>query len=135
MNSTVVKVEPGLSEDFLESLRLGKNRVFLLAAWEESYVYAGARHGAFTEYLLDGLRGFARRSGSVILISDLFTYIQERFEDDCKKKGLKYENSKQRPIFKADFEENYPISRHLGGKPSLGHHSQGRPGGPQPVDR
>jgi hypothetical protein len=65
-------------------------------------VRPGQRNGVFTRHLLDGLRGGASAAGGVIRICDLFHYVQER---------VAAEQPGQRPLFKAELEENYPIAR------------------------
>jgi uncharacterized ParB-like nuclease family protein len=67
-----------------------------------AYVTPGQRNGVFTRHLLDGLRGKASAAGGVIRIFDLFHYVQER---------VAAEQPGQRPVFKAELEENYPIAR------------------------
>ncbi len=108
---TVVGMHPGLSPGFLEKEILGKAQVILAAAIDKAYVYQDDQYGAFTKHLLNGLRGEAGGSGGIIRVTELYNYIQER---------LASEKAKQRPFFKAAFEIDYPIVRHLGSKAGSG---------------
>jgi hypothetical protein len=71
-----------------------------------AYVVPGARNGVFTGHLLEGLRGAAGGAGGVIRVCDLFHYVQQR---------VVAEQGTQRPVFKADLEENYPVALYRGG--------------------
>jgi hypothetical protein len=75
----------------------------VLAATSEGAYKIDERNSEFTHHLLAGLRGAAEGVGGVIRISDLFDYVQKKFADAPVP---------QQPIFKAEFEENYPIARH-----------------------
>ncbi len=59
-----------------------------------------------TGYLIEGLRGAASGVGGVIRICDLFHYVQQRVAAGPLD---------QRPVFKAELEENYPIAQLHGG--------------------
>jgi hypothetical protein len=80
----------------------GRGRV-VLAATSDVANKIDDRNSEFTRHLLAGLRGAAEGVGGVIRISDLFDYVQKKFADAPVP---------QQPIFKAEFEENYPIARH-----------------------
>jgi hypothetical protein len=100
-------VEPRLRElsrHALSPLAAGRGRAVLAASRADglAYVTPGHRNGVFTRHLLDGLRGGASAAGGVIRICDLFHYVQER---------VAAEQPAQRPIFKAELEENYPIAK------------------------
>jgi hypothetical protein len=105
-------VRPGLPEDMVTSLGSGKGRAIFAAALPDrpAYVREGARHGNFTQCLIDGLRGGARGSRGVIRIGDLISHIEE---------GLSKASPAQEAYFK--FEgTNYPVAKHLGGKAGSG---------------
>jgi len=98
-----------IPESYYEVLKSGRGRVILASSrsTEYSYVLPGASNSLFTQYLLAGLRGGAPGPGGVIRIFDLFSYIQPKVTTD---------QARQHPIFKAEVEENFPISLYLGGK-------------------
>ncbi len=91
-----------LSVDEVAPLAEGRGRVVLAAASNTAWKIDD-RNSVFTGHLLAGLRGGAEAAGGMIRICDLFDYVQQAFD-----KGA----VPQRPIFKAEFEENYPIARH-----------------------
>jgi len=93
-----------LTRDSLSPLAHGRGRAVIAASRADglAYVNPGARNGVFTRHLLDGLRGGASPAGGVIRICDLFHYVQER---------VVAEQPGQRPVFRAELEENYPIAR------------------------
>jgi hypothetical protein len=93
-----------LTRSSLAPLAAGRGRAVLAASRADgsAFVRPGQRNGVFTRHLLDGLRGRASRAGGVIRICDLFDYVQER---------VVAEQPGQRPVFKAELEENYPIAR------------------------
>ena len=107
------QVEPGLAEGTLASLARGKGRAIIAAARadEPAYVLSGAKHGTFTRFLLEGLRGGAHGHRGVIRVVDLFDFLQE---------NLMRASPPQHPVFKAEFEQNFPIALHLGGKSGSG---------------
>lgn len=92
-----------LTRSSLAPLAAGRGRAVLAASRADgsAFVRPGQRNGVFTRHLLDGLRGGASRAGGVIRICDLFDYVQER---------VSAEQPEQRPVFKAELEENYPIA-------------------------
>jgi len=100
-----------LSGAALAPLAQGRGRVVLAASRSDGYAYVvpGARNGVFTGYLLDGLRGAAGGTGGVIRVCDLFHYVQQK---------VVAEQGRQRPVFKAELEENYPVALHRGGTPA-----------------
>lgn len=99
---------PELSGASLAPLAQGRGRAVLAASRSDGYAYAvpGARNGVFTGHLLDGLRGAAGGAGGVIRVCDLFHYVQQRVAAEC---------GTQRPVFKAELEENYPVALYQGG--------------------
>jgi hypothetical protein len=99
---------PQLTGSILAPLAHGRGRAVLAASRSDGYAYVvpGARNGVFTGHLLDGLRGAAVGTGGVIRICDLFHHVQQR---------VSAEHAHQRPVFKADLEENYPIALFQGG--------------------
>ncbi|HEX8199656.1 MAG TPA: caspase family protein, partial [Isosphaeraceae bacterium] len=109
----MVRVAPGLSDAYVATLGAGQGRVILAAtrASDPAYVLSGARHGAFTGFLLEGLRGGARGQRGVIRVVDLFDYVEE---------NLAKSRPPQQPVLKAELEKNFPIALHLGGKSGSG---------------
>jgi len=99
---------PQLTGSVLAPLAHGRGRAVLAASRSDGYAYVvpGARNGVFTGHLLDGLRGAAVGTGGVIRICDLFHHVQQR---------VTAEHAHQRPVFKAELEENYPIALFQGG--------------------
>jgi uncharacterized ParB-like nuclease family protein len=93
-----------LTRGALSPLAAGRGRAVLAASRADgrAFVKPGQRNGIFTRHLLDGLRGKASPAGGVIRICDLFHYVQER---------VTAEQPGQRPVFKAELEENYAIAR------------------------
>jgi uncharacterized caspase-like protein len=93
-----------LTRRALSPLATGRGRAVLAAARADgrAYVFPGQRNGVFTRHLLAGLGGGASRAGGLVRICDLFEYVQER---------VVAEAPDQRPVFKAELEENYPIAR------------------------
>jgi hypothetical protein len=94
----------------LSPLAQGRGRAVLAASRADGYAYVlpGQRNGIFTRHLLDGLRGAAVGAGGVIRVCDLYHYVQQRVVD---------EHADQRPVFKAELEDNYPVARYHGGAP------------------
>lgn len=92
----------------LSPLVQGRGRAVLAASRADGYAYVvpGQRNGIFTGHLLAGLRGAAVGAGGVIRVCDLFHYVQQRVVGD---------NAGQRPVFKAELEENYPVALYHGG--------------------
>lgn len=101
------RLEPELPSSALALLATGRGRVVLAASGQDGYalVRRGERNGVFTRHLLDGLRGKANGTGGVIRVCDLFHYVQQQVVAEAT----------QRPVFKADIEENYPIALFRGG--------------------
>lgn len=92
----------------LAALACGRGRAVLAASRRDGYAYTlpGQRNGLFTATLLEGLRGGAPGPGGVIRICDLFHYVQQQLVG--KHRG-------QRPVFRAELEENFPIALSRGG--------------------
>jgi len=107
-NVALSALAPELSSGSLASLARGRGRAVLAASRSDGYAYVvpGARNGVFTGHLLDGLRGATGGAGGVIRVCDLFHYVQQRVAD---------EPGTQRPVFKAELEENYPVALYQGG--------------------
>ncbi len=103
------RVDPGLSDDYLNVLKAGTGRVIISATrgTDPAYVREGTKYGVFTGHFLDGLRGAARGDGGVIRILDLYTYVQQKVITD---------QPNQRPVLKVELEDNYPIALYQGGK-------------------
>jgi hypothetical protein len=104
-----LRLEPSLSADALSPLARGRGRAVLAASTRDgdAIVWRGQRNGVFTRHLLDGLRGGATGTGGVIRLFDLYHFVQQR---------VAAEPGGQRPVFKADLEENYPVAFHRGGQ-------------------
>ena len=99
---------PQLTPDVVGLLARGIGRAVLAASRADGFAYAmpQSRNGLFTGHLLDGLRGQAPGHGGVIRIFDLFHFVQQR---------TSAEKAQQRPVLKAEIEENYPVALYLGG--------------------
>ncbi|HEX3758841.1 MAG TPA: caspase family protein [Kofleriaceae bacterium] len=92
--------------DAVAPLAQGRGRVVLAAARDAAYSMPGDRDSTMTGYLIEGLRGAASGVGGVIRICDLFHYVQQH---------VAAQPLDQRPVFKAELEENYPIAQLHGG--------------------
>jgi hypothetical protein len=103
-----IALQPELPAHLLSPLARGRGRVVLAASRSDglAYVQPGQRNGIFTRHLLEGLRGAAGGVGGVVRVCDLFDYVQQR---------VVVEQPAQRPVFKADIEENYAVALHRGG--------------------
>lgn len=103
---------PQIDDSALDRLAAGRGRVVMAAARSDgaAYVLAGARHGLFTEHLIAGLRGAAGGSDGAVRVLDLYHHVQRnviaRFPD-------------QRPVLKAELEDNYPVARCPTARPGL----------------
>lgn len=99
----------GLPEKYYEALQTGRGRVILASSRETevSWVMPNAVNSLFTEHLLAGLRGGIASEDGLVRIFDLFEYVQPRVTGS---------EGRQHPIFKADLEENFPVSLYLGGQ-------------------
>jgi Caspase domain/TIR domain len=93
-----------LTPDALSPLAAGRGRAVLAASRADGFAFVtpGQRNGVFTRHLLDGLRGGASRAGGGVRVCDLFDYVQAR---------VAAEQPGQRPVFKAELEENYELAR------------------------
>jgi hypothetical protein len=100
---------PKLTAASVTVLAQGIGRAVLAASRIDGSAYAmpDSRNGIFTGHLLAGLRGGAVGVGGVIRICDLFTYVQEKTSAEYKL---------QRPVFKAEIEENYAVAMFRGGQ-------------------
>lgn len=99
--------EPRLAEA-VTPLAQGRGRAVLAASRATDFAYQmpGQRDSTMTGCLVDGLRGGAPGVGGVILICDLFHYVQQHVAAGPVD---------QHPVFKAELEENYPIAQLHGG--------------------
>jgi Caspase domain/TIR domain len=97
-----------LSAEAVTPLASGRGRAVLAASRGDGSAYSvpGQAHSVFTDNLLRGLRGEAPGVGGVIRICDLFHYVQQRVASQL---------AMQRPVFKAELEENYPVAMLRGG--------------------
>lgn len=100
------KLPSGFSEKMLSRLAEGSGRALMASSRpsETSLIMRGAQNSAFTEALIEGLKGAAdRNSEGVIRVFDLFDYVARQVPKttgDC-----------QHPIFKAgQLEQNFPIA-------------------------
>lgn len=93
-------------------LARGRGRAVLAASRGDGSAYAlpGQAHSVFTGTLLRGLRGEAQGVGGVLRVCDLFHYVQQQ---------IVAEQPLQRPVFKAELEENYPVARWRGGRATI----------------
>jgi hypothetical protein len=101
---------PGLPPQALAALARGRGRAVLAASLADGFAYAataGRRDSVFTHHLLEGLRGGAGGTGGVIRVCDLFDYVQRH---------VAAEVPQQRPVFKAELEENYALALYRGGE-------------------
>lgn len=98
-----------INADGLSALSVGRSRTVLAASPGAGYAWVvpGERNGVFTGYLLEGLRGAAGGVGGVIRVCDLYDYVQRKTAERFPT---------QRPIFKAELEENYVLARYRGGE-------------------
>ncbi|MEZ4362789.1 MAG: caspase family protein [Kofleriaceae bacterium] len=100
-----------LTAEAVGPLAHGRGRAVLAASRGDgsAYAFPGQVHSVFTGHLLRGLRGEASGVAGVIRICDLFHYVQQHVAQD---------EQGQRPIFKAELEENYPVALLRGGQPA-----------------
>jgi hypothetical protein len=103
---------PELAEDALGRLA-GRGRVVMAASRGDgaSFVLGGARYGLFTEHLIAGLRGAAADADGWVRVLDLYHHVQ---------RNVIARYPAQRPVLKAELEDNYPIARsERGDRPAL----------------
>jgi hypothetical protein len=102
-------IKSGFSGHYYAKLATGRGRAILASSrnTEYSYVLPGAENSLFTQHLLAGLRGSIPSDDGLIRIFDLFEYLQPK---------VTAEQPNQHPIFKAEVEENFPVSLYLGGQ-------------------
>jgi hypothetical protein len=98
-----------LPEAYYDTLNRGVGRAILASSnsSQRSYILPEATNSLFTQHLLDGLKGGATGGGGVIRVTDLFDYVAPLVRRD---------KPNQTPIFKAEFEENFPVALYQGGK-------------------
>jgi hypothetical protein len=101
-------LDPRIPSRELAMLAEGRGRAVLAASQADGLAYTmpGQRNSVFTHYLLEGLRGAAGGTGGVIRVCDLFHYVQQ---------SVASQMPAQRPVFRAEIEENYPIALYRGG--------------------
>ncbi len=97
------RLEPGLSDDYLNELKVGRGRVIIAAALSTGPAcdQPGVKHGVFTKHLIHGLCRGARSDGGVIRIIDLYAYVRNK---------VIAEQPNQHPVLKVELEDNYPIA-------------------------
>ncbi|HEU4536921.1 MAG TPA: TIR domain-containing protein [Polyangiaceae bacterium] len=102
------EVDGTLPEGVLGALARGRGRVVLAASRADGYAFVqpGERNGVFTKHLLAALRGGAGGAGGVVRVCDVFDYVQRK---------VAAEAPGQRPVFKAEIEDNYPLALYRGG--------------------
>ena len=105
-------IKAGLPDAYYERLAAGRGRAILSSSrdTESSYVLPAAANSLFTQHLLAGLKGGVASEDGLIRVFDLFEYIQPRVTKD---------QPRQHPVFKADLEENFPVSLYLGERKDL----------------
>jgi hypothetical protein len=102
----------GIPDSYYEALKQGRGRVILASSRssEFSYVLPNALNSLFTQHLLAGLKGGIPSDDGLVRVFDVFEYLQPRVTST---------QPNQHPIFKAELEENIPISLYLGGQKSI----------------
>jgi metacaspase-1 len=97
--------------DAIEPMAQGPGRAVIAASRSAGAALQlpGERDSAMTACLVEALRGAAPSIDGAILVTELFTYIQQHVATT---------SFDQHPVFKAEFEINYPIAQFLGGKQS-----------------
>lgn len=100
---------PRLTADSVAMLAQGVGRAVLAASNVDgsSWSFPEDRNGLFTGHLLAGLRGGVAGVGGVIRICQLYDYAQR--ETTAR-------HPAQRPIFKAEFAEDYAVALYRGGQ-------------------
>lgn len=92
--------------DVIAPLAKGRGRSVLAASRDAAYSLPDERNSTMTGCLIEAMRGAASGVGGLIRICDLFDYVQKHVT------ALPLD---QRPVFKAELEENYPIAQFRGG--------------------
>lgn len=98
-----------LTEDLYDRLKQGKGRAIIASSRgsEESYILPGAENSIFTTHIMAGLKGGIASDDGFVRLFDLFEYLQPRVVGD---------EPHQHPVFKAEIEENFPVSLYRGGQ-------------------
>jgi hypothetical protein len=92
--------------DAVAPLAQGRGRSVLAASRDAAYFLPDERNSTMTGCLIEAMRGAASGIGGLIRVCDLFDYVQKHVT------ALPLD---QRPVFKAELEENYPIAQFRGG--------------------
>jgi hypothetical protein len=115
-SSTPEVLNLGFDEKSLAHLADGVGRAVIASsrATETSLVLPGAHNSAFTQHLLEALRGeMLTRGDGVIRVFDVFDYVAAMVP--------KSTSDRQHPIFKAsELEKNFPVALDKGGYKSEG---------------
>jgi hypothetical protein len=103
---------PELADRALGRLATGRGRVVMAAARDDgsAYVMSGSRHGLFTEHLIAGLRGAAATADGMVRVLDLYHHVR---------RNVVARYPAQRPVLKAELEDNYPIALAPSTRPAL----------------
>ncbi len=100
------KARDSLSEKFFERISKGKGRVIISSssANEISKEDDKLKHGIFTYYLLEGLKGQADHdSDGIITVSELFSYLSRKVPEAS--------GQDQHPVRKGETEGEFVIGR------------------------
>jgi hypothetical protein len=102
-------LKAGLTQGYYTALQAGTGSAIIASSreTEASWIMPGDQNSLFTKHLLAGLQGGVASEDGLVRIFDLFEYIQPRITG---------EKSIQHPVFKADLEDNLPLTLYLGGQ-------------------
>jgi hypothetical protein len=98
----------GLNDQFLDRLTRSRGRVIITASGpnEVALELPELRHGLFTYYVLEGLRGKADRNGDgLVTVSELYEYVEDQVDRAARLAG-----GRQRPLMKGEIEGTLPLS-------------------------
>jgi uncharacterized caspase-like protein len=104
------KTRSGSVDDrFLERLTRSKGRAIIASSRPSEAAIAGAdlRHGFFTYYLLEGLKGAAdlNRDG-IVSLQELYEYVEQQVVRKSRAVG-----GNQHPVMKGELEGEVPLNR------------------------